>query len=87
MNDDSEGLNPTFKSALLRWLLHQGPSTVLLALILVFLGRWIPQAAESLRVESRQAREDFKAIHTEDRADFLEALKRFESRDLARTNR
>jgi hypothetical protein len=59
----------TVKQHGLQWLMQQGPSTILLTLILVFLGRaasaWIPQMVQDTKTEMRQMRDDYRASLTE----------------------
>lgn len=70
-----------------RWLFSQGASTVLLTLILGFLGygaTWlIPELLQKQREELKQTRDDFRISLTEQRKDFLEHLKRDDRRNVA----
>lgn len=61
------------------WLFSQGASTVLLVLILGFLGYGalmvVPGVLEKHSAELKQAREDYKANLAEQRKDFVDAIK------------
>lgn len=92
---DNEQITGPVQSVVVKWLVTQGASTVLLFAIVCFLGYGAPMlldkhdqemkyAREKHATELKDTRDDFRASLKEQREDFVEAIEKCEARHASR---